>query len=173
MVKTTKVIFLDFDGVLNTGKYQRRLREKGEKWYDDYGPLFDPEAVANLRMVLDAVPDARLVISSTWKIDGLAFLRNLWEDRGMPGTIHGVTPDCASDLTDVDLSDPDNIAALAGKGGEVKAWLEENASKDCRYVIFDDTEYFFEDQMPHLVRTRPLDGILEEDARRAVRILTD
>lgn len=35
-------IFLDFDGVLNTTRYQSELREKGIGTADQFGPLFDP-----------------------------------------------------------------------------------------------------------------------------------
>lgn len=170
MDKNTKVIFLDFDGVLNTMKGQGHLRRTGGKWYDDYGEVFDPEAVENLKMVLDAVPDAILVISSSWKMDGLQRMRAMWHDRALPGKIHSITPDPV--LENVDLSNPDIISTLAGKGGEIKAWIDKYAPDGCRYVIFDDSRYFFDEQMPHLVRTHPMDGILEEDAVRAIDLLT-
>lgn len=34
-----RVVFLDFDGVLNTGKYQNQLKINGEKRADVFGPL--------------------------------------------------------------------------------------------------------------------------------------
>ena len=52
-----KLIFLGFDGVLNTKSYQTRLQAVGKPGWDDYGMLFDPSAVANLKHILDAVPD--------------------------------------------------------------------------------------------------------------------
>lgn len=171
--KTTKAIFLDFDGVLNTGKYHRHLRELGKEWCDDYGPLFDPEAVANLQIVLDAVPDALLVISSSWKMDGRRRIHNMWRNRSLPGAIHSFTPDFVYDYENVDLSTPESIAAICGKGGEIRSWFMDNAPKGCRYVIFDDTTLFLEEQLPHLIKTDPELGITEENAQRAIELLTE
>ena len=52
-----KLIFLDFDGVLNTENYQARLQAIGKPGWDDYSMLFAPSAVANLKHILDAAPD--------------------------------------------------------------------------------------------------------------------
>ena len=60
-----RIIFLDFDGVLNTEKYQAELRGRRRSTVDTYGPLFDPEAVQNLQKILDTVPDAKIVIESS------------------------------------------------------------------------------------------------------------
>lgn len=166
-----RVIFVDFDGVLNTENYQAQLRDAGVPCWDDFGQVFDPEAVENLKMVLEAVPDALLVINSSWKLDGLARIKELWKVRGLPGKIHGVTPDYVPDLQNIDLDSYDNIAMLAGKGNEVKQWLEENSSEDCKYVILDDVPDFLPDQNSHLVLTNPKTGITMEDAVRAIRIL--
>ncbi|MDE6338813.1 MAG: hypothetical protein K2K97_03370 [Muribaculaceae bacterium] len=60
------VIFLDFDGVLNTEQYQARLAVEGKPTKDAWGPLFDPRAVGNLKKIIDAT-DAEIVISSSWR----------------------------------------------------------------------------------------------------------
>lgn len=44
-----KVIFLDFDGVLNTENYQAKLRQEGKPQCDDFGQVFDSDAVENLK----------------------------------------------------------------------------------------------------------------------------
>ncbi len=41
-----KIIFLDFDGVLNTEHNQNMLVYHGKAWKDKHGAFFDPEAVA-------------------------------------------------------------------------------------------------------------------------------
>ncbi|MDE6537188.1 MAG: hypothetical protein K2M13_04030 [Muribaculaceae bacterium] len=56
------IVFLDFDGVLNTEQYQARLRLDGKPTKDAWGPLFDPHAVEKLRQILDEM-DAQIVIS--------------------------------------------------------------------------------------------------------------
>lgn len=86
-----KVIFLDFDGVLNTGNYTKKLIAAGKPYRDKFGELFDPEAIHNLQTVLDAVPDALLVITSSWKdVYGPAAIRRLWKERSFPGKIHSM-----------------------------------------------------------------------------------
>ena len=78
------VIFLDFDGVLNTEQYQARLAIEGKPKKDAWGPLFDPRAVANLQKIVEAT-DARIVISSSWRyVHKLGSLRMMWEVRGLP-----------------------------------------------------------------------------------------
>lgn len=166
-----KVLFLDFDGVLNTENYQSQLRDAGEPCWDNFGQVFDPEAVENLKMILDAVPDALIVINSSWKLEGLARMNELWKVRNMPGKIHGVTPDYAPDLQNIDLENDDNIALLAGKGNDVKQWLEENTPDGCRYVIFDDIPDFLPEQSPNFICTDPRVGLTVEDAVRAIRLL--
>ena len=42
-----KIIFLDFDGVLNTEHNQNMLLYKGKAWKDKHGAFFDLKAVAN------------------------------------------------------------------------------------------------------------------------------
>ena len=166
-----KVLFLDFDGVLNTEKYQTMLRVEGYPRWDDFGQLFDPEAVENLKMVLDAVPGVLLVINSSWKLEGLDRMKELWRVRCLPGKIHSCTPDYVPDLMNIDLENYDNIAMLAGKGNEVKQWIEENAPEGCQYVIFDDMPDFLPEQEEHLVCTDPRVGISVKDVMLAIKIL--
>lgn len=166
-----RVVFLDIDGVLNTERYQTRLREEGKSRWDDFGQLFDPEAVENLKMVLDTFPEALLVINSSWKLEGLDTMKALWKARLLPGIIHSCTPGYVPDLMDINLENYENIAMLAGKGNEVKQWLEENAAEGCKYVIFDDMPDFLPEQEEHLVCTDPREGITVEDATTAIKIL--
>ena len=166
-----KVLFLDFDGVLNTEKYQTELRLAGKSGRDSFGPLFDPEAVENLRMIIDAVPDVLLVVNSSWKLEGLDRMKALWKARGLPGVIHSVTPDYVPDLLCIDLDVYENIALLAGKGNEVKQWLSMYAPQGCAYVILDDIPDFLPEQEERLICINPVTGILAEDAMRAISIL--
>lgn len=62
-------LFLDIDGVLNTGRYSNYLVENGLCETDADGYLFDPEAVQNLEYIIEAT-DAKIVITSTWRLDG-------------------------------------------------------------------------------------------------------
>ena len=48
-----KIIFLDFDGVLNTEHYQNYLMYQRLPWQDKHGAFFDPEAVRQLKRIVD------------------------------------------------------------------------------------------------------------------------
>lgn len=87
-----RYIFVDFDGVLNTEKYQNDLRHKGLKTCDNYGPIFDPSAVECLCDIVSQVPDASIVIISSWKFEGEERMFQLWKDRNLPGVLSGITP---------------------------------------------------------------------------------
>ena len=57
-----KYIFLDFDGVLNTPKGK-----------------FDQKAIGTLRRLLERC-DAKVIISSTWRLQGVEYIRQLWKE---------------------------------------------------------------------------------------------
>ena len=150
----TKIIFLDFDGVLNTEHYQGLLQYQGKPWQDEYGAFFDPKAVKQLKRIIDAT-DADIVVESSWKYLGLDAMKELWEVRNLPGTIIDITP------------------SLLGKnkGVEIASWLSKYAKQDIRYVIIDDEYVILDSQLPHFILTNPYEGITEEQANRAISIL--
>lgn len=166
-----KIIFLDFDGVLNTEHYQRLLSYQGKAWKDEYGAFFDPEAVLQLRRIVDAT-SADIVIESSWKFYGLEAIQEMWMKRNMPGKIIDITPSSVSDswLLTADLDDIDPAIGHC-KGLEIASWLSDNASKDARYVIIDDEDVILELQSSHFLLTDPYDGITEIIADKAISIL--
>ena len=148
------IVFLDFDGVLNTEQYQARLTVDDKPTKDTWGPLFDPHAVENLRQILDEM-DAQIVISSSWRyVHSLDSLRMMWEVRGLPGEILD-TLACG--------------ATYISRGEEIECWLERNDRPD--YLIIDDLDDFFPAQRDHYVETNPIVGITEADAQKAIEIL--
>ena len=62
-----KIIFLDFDGVLNTEFNQNLLMYHGKSWKDKYGAFFDPETVAELKRTESLRFLTDIVIESSWK----------------------------------------------------------------------------------------------------------
>lgn len=64
-----KIIFLDFDGVLNTEHNQNMLLYKGKAWKDKHGAFFDLKAVAELNRIVEETK-ADIVIESSWKYLG-------------------------------------------------------------------------------------------------------
>lgn len=171
MTPAEKYIFLDFDGVLNTEYYQNLLYYQGEPLQDGHGAYFDPEAVAQLRRIID-ITDAAIVVESSWKYLGLEAMRELWSARNLPGKIVGITPSSVSDqwLLTNDFNDSDP-SVWHCKGLEIASWLTDNATDDARYVIIDDEYVILESQQSYFLLTNPYDGITEEVADRAISLL--
>ena len=166
-----RYVFIDFDGVLNTERHHSELVSSGQKCSDQYGPLFDPVAVGNLKRIVDET-EAEVVIISSWKLEGVERMMELWKARKMPGFLAGCTPDYISgmDLLNVNLEDPAAFANLAGKGNEVKQWLKEKAD-GYRYAILDDVPDFLPEQVENYIQTSPVVGITAGDAEKAIEIL--
>ena len=169
--KLSKIIFLDFDGVLNTEYHQRQLQFEGKIWQDRHGASFDPEAVKQLQAIVDKT-HADIVIESSWKYLGLEAMQDMWKDRQLPGKVIGITPSAISDnillSTDLDVLDS---SMLHCKGAEIASWLHENNMQEVPYVIIDDEYVILESQLPHFILTNPYDGLIEELAMRAIGIL--
>lgn len=165
----SKVLFLDIDGVLNTERQQDRCKEAGLSYADNFGYAFDPVTVANLKRIVDET-GADIVISSSWKVWGLNTMQKLWTNRGLPGKVINVTPNTESDelMLSVDL----DMMLPAGKGSEIKEWLETNGSQVTHYAILDDMDDMLPEQQSHFVQTDPTIGITEDDAQKAIAILS-
>ena len=166
-----KILFLDFDGVLNTEHYQCLLQYQGKPWQDEHGAFFDPNAVKQLKRIIDAT-DADIVVESSWKYLGLDAMKELWTVRNLPGKIIDITPSSVSDnhLLSIDLDYP-NLEMQRCKGIEIASWLSKYAKQDIRYVIIDDEYVILDSQLSHFILTNPYEGITEEQADRAISML--
>lgn len=170
-----RVIFLDFDGVLNTKRHNAARRQAALPLSDKYGYLFDPASVSNLQKIVDAT-EASIVITSSWRLEGRERMEMLWHDRKLPGFLLGITGqhytgmDPLNMLDDEDpdaQEDPDRIV----KGVDIDQWLMRHAPLRYTYVILDDENDLLPGQQSYFIRIDPHVGITEEDARRAIRIL--
>jgi len=151
-----KILFLDFDGVMVTDRYQEQLTASNCPLRDYYGAKFDPVCVECLRQIVDKT-GADIVVTSTWKMD--KGIQKMWEARCLPGKVIGITPD-------VDL---------IHRGNEVEAWLDTETGI-VRYVIIDDCpilDFFNEEQQPHLFKVDERAGLNEETTRRVIGYLNN
>ena len=151
-----KIIFLDFDGVMDTAYYDHILSKEGLPGSDEFGIIFDPNCVRNLKEIIDKT-SADIVVTSSWRhfMTYKDFL-DMWEYRDLPGFVTDVTP----------------IVAARKRGDEIDAWLSECCT-ECQYVIIDDLDRsnFNEYQLSRLLVVNPFNGIDEETAQRAIAIL--
>ena len=161
-----KILFLDIDGVLNTGRGIKKMSEIHAP-KDSFGYDFDPDAVANLRRIIEAT-GAEIVISSSWKGYGLDGLHELWETRNLPGKVIDYTPEVVTDemIRHANLEEVDMTAC---RGEEIRQWLLAHQHSVSHYAILDDLDDMQPDQMPHFVQTNYEVGISKEDADRVMR----
>ena len=167
-----KYLFLDFDGVLNTGNYQKRMKKEGIDAYDEYGPMFDPQAVNYLEQIINRT-GCKIVISSTCRNEGIVRMQQMWRDRGMPGAIYSMTPILLS-ITFQDALNGELLSAPVKntKALEIDMWLQKYASKDARYVIIDDESIRMDDDdYLHIIQTEEQTGIDIYDVANAVLAL--
>lgn len=152
-----KIIFLDFDGVMDTAYYDHILSKNGLPECDKFGVVFDPDCIKNLKYIIDNT-GADIVVSSSWK-DFMSYkeILEMWECRNLPGFVTDVTP---------------FPPYRRNRGDEIDAWLDE-CDVECQYVIIDylDSYNFNEHQIPRLLIVNPFNGLDEETAKRAVALL--
>ena len=166
-----KIIFLDIDGVLNpvyhmNSLYKMWKASEGEiKSKDVYGDLFFDQNCAALKFIIKET-DAKIVISSTWRLAGLTIMQSMWFERNLAGNVIDITP------TEIDLVNAgkeqfyDNVC----RGAEIAYWIKKNNYKG-KYIIIDDTEDMLDSQKPLFVVTNSNFGLTQKDALKAVEIL--
>jgi len=166
---TSSLLFLDFDGVLNSSPFLRA--QSKAKVYTETGAI-DPSAVAKVNRII-AATGAKVVVSSSWRIgrDAKA-MQKLLEKVGFIGEVIGTTPDL---MTLSDPNDPLSKRAYIGhvRGDEIQAWLTDRERLDASgtvFVIIDDY-----DDMAHLrhrlVQTSFDTGLTDTDVDRAIAVL--
>ena len=152
-----KLIFLDFDGVMDTEWYTMQLSTRGQSTADRFGTLFVPKCIENLRFIIDKT-DAYIVVTSTWKMAlGLDGIQTMWQERQLPGKVIDVTPD---------------IDAWH-RGTEIQAWLDFHQN-ECRYAIIDDApidDYFNVAQLPYLFKVDGQFGLDRETSAKVIEHL--
>ena len=166
-----KIIFLDLDGVLNTEKYQAELQYKGCPKQDEFGAIFDSNAVARLKHIIDAT-GADIVVQSSWKCLGLDAMQEMWTARNLPGKIIDITPSKVTDeyLLKTDISSFD-VSNFPFKGLEIDSWLTAHNKQTINYVIIDDEDVILDSQFSCFIQTNPHDGLTKTVADRAISIL--
>lgn len=171
-----KVIFLDIDGVLNSGDYlwnTHRLRRfqsqsRGinyreqnaglQQTRDKFGNLFDPRCVICLESIIETT-GAKIVITSTWRKTGLKQMQELWKFRNLPGEVVGITP-----------SEIDGFFATY-RYDEICEYIKHHSEIE-QYVIIDDDPIGPEDEeFENFIRTTNQFGLDYFKVKKAIEIL--
>lgn len=136
-----KVLFLDFDGVLNNFKD----RNFGEK-------LSEP-ACENLNSLLKKVPELKVVISSAWRMHGLEYCKKMLKKNG-------VKVDRVIDVT----GQENGI-----RGHQIQCWLDRNPGVTNMVIIDDESD--MGELMNKLVKTSSFIGLTSKEVDLAVDTL--
>ena len=163
-----KIIFLDFDGVLNSGDNSRiitfLMMDNPELMQEYYaGIQFDERCVRWLQWIIKET-DAKLVISSSWRLQyELQELQAIWKALELPGEIIGYTPF----ETGLSMLGEHEVSRDFERGREIQAWIDEH--KPDKYCILDDGFYMLHNQV--FVQTDPEFGLTYDTAKLAVDYL--
>lgn len=123
-----KILFLDFDGVLNSKRWMATAGDVMPSSLLDHRNHVDMAAVARLERIV-AATGAKVVISSTWRlIHPLSELKNILSKNGFTGDVIGMTPN-----------------SKGQRGNQIADWLNTNGPVES-FVILDDS-----DDMVHLM----------------------
>jgi hypothetical protein len=180
-----KVVFLDFDGVLNS--YRFMLEDRLQHKTGVVG--LDPKAVAHVNYICGKT-DAVIVVSSSWRYGNtLSELKDILRAVGCTAIVRDTTPlpkEIANERL-ASLFDERRLAAneeaflgvrrelsvAHGRGYEIDAWLKtwseiENIES---FVVLDDDS----DIAPHMdrhVKTRFAEGLTSDHVPLALEILS-
>lgn len=152
-----KIVFLDFDGPIIPQLCWEHPGPDGKRqkaW---------PACIEQLNRVTDTT-GAVIVVSSTWRLDGLMKTRERLKDWGAKADCIDVTPRLRRA--------PDDFQELE-RGHEIQYWLDHYEREEVEsFVIFDDDRDMVH-LLPRLIHTPFKTGITAEHADRAIAMLSE
>ena len=169
--KGDKLVFLDFDGVLNNSEFAAHQYKNDESAQDSMGlDLFDPKAIECMNRIIDAT-GAKIVVTSSWRYLGLAKLQKLWKERGLHGEIIGMTSLHVVDELILEKGTEwlERETNGSPRSEEIAHWLKTyDITAD--YVIMDDLPMPKELQV-HAIQVNPRFGLTDQHVKQAIKIL--
>lgn len=158
-----KIVFLDFDGVLNSTRYITRIRRDGAEVGEEHD--LDRVPVARLD-VLCRLTGAKVVVSSSWRHGRtVGQLSVLLAKRGLSASVIDKTIDF------VPNQDPLSKRDCGQRGDEIRHWLEQNKRlRVSRWCVLDDSDDM-DAVRDRFVRTDMHVGLTVEDVARCFELL--
>lgn len=141
-----KVLFLDMDGVCNSGQWAMK---GNDMWHG-----VDPEAAKLVQRIIEAT-GCKVVLSSTWRIYPEA--REAVRQKVCDFI------DCTVDMQE------GRQWGFAPRGNEIREWLERHHGQVERYAVLDDESDFYPDQC--LFKTTFMTGLTPEIAEAVIKHL--
>lgn len=144
-----KVLFLDFDGVLNTEKYVKNCGY--------FGVVIDPEKLENLKQIVDET-GAKIVLTISWR-----------EHWGEP--LHDETGDEIDRIfKSVGMKIFGKTPKLINREDEIDQWLKTNSGVTS-FAVLDDMFLSAPFLNDFFVKTSSHRGLDEQATRKALEIL--
>lgn len=141
-----KVLFLDFDGVLNLWPKPSRTGE------------FNKASCINLEMLLNKVPDLKIVVSSSWKAYGLEAVRDILKSNG-------IDPRKVIDITGEEQCPNSDDH----RGYQVECWINRNPKVKSFAIVDDNTD--FGALNTKLIKTNKYIGLTQGNVESLMNIL--
>lgn len=162
-----KIVFLDFDGVLNSEKFmKKRVKPKDNTRAAWNYTRIDQKTVSILNRITDET-NANIVLSSTWRLGRtLDEVQSLFNMLNIKGTLIGKTGH---------YHYTDNRGGIHSlpRGEEIKSWLRDNIlqSNFKNYVIIDDDSDMLLEQKDNFFKTDYEIGLTNEIADDIITFL--
>jgi hypothetical protein len=159
-----KVIFLDFDGVLNSqGSFlfetrkRKGMRKKNKQEIGPVNETLDPVCCSNFQYVLDKLPDVKIVISSSWRtMFDLEWLKSKLASYGIDSSrVIDKTPEIL----------------FKDRGVEIEAWLNSHTELNITAFAIIDDNFIGGGYEYEVVLTSWNAGFTLEHARKTIQVL--
>ena len=150
-----KILFIDFDGVLNNKEMWCHASDN-TSLINDTCQYLSQKLVEKLNLIIE-VTNCDIVISSSWRTyHPIKELKSFLVKKGFKYSekIIDVTPD---------------VNAVK-REYEINVWLTKNPTES--YAILDDIAFDIETEHPkRFVKTNSVYGLLDEDVKKVIEIL--
>jgi len=161
------IVFLDFDGVLNSSNYfvagRKRKLERIKAGLFQKGEDLDTEAIANVNTIIKAT-GAKVVVTSTWrKSRTVEELATILQAQGLMGEVIDKTEDLSY------------YKCL--RGNEILEWIKNHTNivgeyyKYTNYVILDDDSDMLYWQKDNYLKINGITGLTSADSKKAIEII--
>lgn len=158
-----KILFLDFDGVLNNDDTHKRVRTPvwvgNGKWLFNW---IDPCLVSRLRPLL-ADPNFRIVVSSAW--------RHSWTKAELTKILNGAAPGVGDRVIDITPKSIGNSEFFWDRGREIDAWIKASGYRGKFAILDDDRSMLPYQEKRFFVNTNPKYGVTYYDVAKIKRLL--
>lgn len=165
-MKKVRILYLDFDGVLNSSRYFRATTRRidGLNIPAYASEQLDPAAIARLNRVV-AATGAMVVVTSAWRIamgkTPRSALRGLLAERGFEGAVLDVTPNLRNGMDHRHLEIAQWACDAKTRGFDITS-----------FAIVDDNYEAGIGNAPYFVLTNFATGLEDEHVDTLIQILS-